>query len=108
MPASHLVFVGICGHVLALDRATGTEVWRRKLKGSEFVGVVLDNDDLLASARGEVFRLDPATGQVLWNNPLRGMGWGLVSIATPATSSGAQPALAAERRRRAAAAATSA
>jgi hypothetical protein len=49
---------------------------------------VLDDGVLYATARGEVFCLDPATGGVFWNNPLRGMGWGLVSIATPGSSPG--------------------
>jgi outer membrane protein assembly factor BamB len=76
-----LLFVGVKGTVLALDRATGEEVWRTPLKGSDFVNLQLDGGDLLASARGEVFCLDPATGAVRWNNPLRGLGWGLVSFA---------------------------
>ena len=37
-----MVFIGIKGTVLALDRATGQEVWRSKLKGASFVNVILD------------------------------------------------------------------
>ena len=71
------VYVGIKGHVLALDIATGTERWRTKLKGSDFVHVVSDGYRLLAAVRGEIFCLDGATGAVLWNNRLPGMGMGL-------------------------------
>lgn len=83
-PSRESVFVGIAGTVLALDRATGEERWRTSLKGGDFVNVVLDGGQLLASARGEVFCLDPTTGEILWNNPLKGLGWGLVSLTSPA------------------------
>ncbi len=82
-----IVFVGIKGCALALDRATGREIWRTELKGSDFVNMVLDGGELFATTRGEVFCLDPATGRIRWNNPLKGMGWGLVTIATPQASS---------------------
>ena len=86
-PRYPVVFIGVKGTVVALDRATGREVWRTPLKGSEFVNLVLDDGVLYATARGEVFCLDPATGRICWNNPLRGLGWGLVSIATAGSSS---------------------
>lgn len=70
--------------MLALDRATGAEVWRTKLKG-DFVNVVLDQGELYATTQGEVFRLDPASGQVVWNNTLKGLGLGLVTVATAAS-----------------------
>jgi outer membrane protein assembly factor BamB len=82
-----LVFLGIKGTVVALERSTGREVWRTPLKGSDFVNLVLDDGALYATARGEIFCLDPATGAVCWRNPLRGMGRGLVTIATPGGSS---------------------
>ena len=79
-----MVFIGIRGTVLALDRATGQEVWRSKLKGSAFVNVVLDGSDLYATTQGEVFGLDPASGAIRWNNKLPGFGHGLITVATPA------------------------
>lgn len=82
-----MVFVGMKGTVLALDRASGQEVWRTPLTGGDFVNLVLDDGALYATARGEIFCLDPLTGRVYWNNPLRWMGRGLVTIATPGTSS---------------------
>ena len=76
-----LMYIGIKGTVVALDRRTGVEYWRTPLKGSDFVNVALDDESVFATARGEVFCLEPATGRVLWNNPLKGMGWGLITIA---------------------------
>jgi outer membrane protein assembly factor BamB len=83
----NVIYVGIKGSVLALDRKTGDEVWQTRLKGSDFVNLVLDGDDLLAATRGEMFCLDARTGNVRWNNRLRGWGWGLVCIATEQKSS---------------------
>ncbi len=96
------VFVGIKGSILALERATGRQLWQTPLKGSDFVNLVLDGDDLLATTRGEVFCLDPASGRIRWNNPLKGMGWGLATIATsyPAAM---KPAMAEYRRQQEAA-----
>jgi len=82
MASTGLIYVGIRGYVLALDRATGTEVWRTTLKGQDFINLALTDGELLATARGELYCLDPATGMIRWHNPLKGLGWGLVSIAT--------------------------
>ncbi|HYM07481.1 MAG TPA: PQQ-binding-like beta-propeller repeat protein [Terriglobales bacterium] len=81
MAKTSLLFIGIKGTALALDRATGQEVWRSKLKGSSFVNVVLDSGELYATTEGEVFRLDPASGAICWNNRLPGLGHGLVTVA---------------------------
>lgn len=77
-----LVFVAGAGQVAALDRATGAEVWRTKLKGATFVNLLSGNGELYATAYGEIFALDPATGTVLWTNPLKGMGYGLIAMAS--------------------------
>jgi outer membrane protein assembly factor BamB len=102
---SHIVFAGIKGTVVALDRATGSELWRCRLKGSDFVNLVLDGNSLYATTKGELFCLDPATGQIRWHNRLSGLGWGLVTIAT--ATSGQMPPSAEKRRRDQAAAAAS-
>jgi hypothetical protein len=81
MAVSSCVFVGIRGAVVALDRATGTQVWITTLKGTDFVNVFLSEAELFASTRGEIFCMDPSTGQIRWRNPLKGLGWGLVTIA---------------------------
>ena len=91
-----LTYVGIKGHVLALDRATGTEIWRTKLSGlrmktSDFVYLSLDDDQLYATLSGEIFCLDSASGEVRWHDQLKGLGTGLVSIvsaASPASDGG--------------------
>ena len=90
------VYVGIHGHVLALDPATGTELWRTKLEGvrartSSFVNVLLDGEQVYASFSGEVFCLDARTGALRWQNQLRGLGTGLVTMASATAVPAAPP-----------------
>ena len=111
MKTSDLVFIGIKGSVVALNRTTGEQVWVTRLKGSDFVNIVVQNETLLASCYGEIFCLEPLTGTRLWQNPLKGFGVGLATIATAGNlGSGNAPVLAAKRRHdeEAAAAATTA
>ncbi len=75
------IFVGIKGTVVALDRTTGTELWRSKLSGSDFVNIVIDGSELVAATEGEVYCLDPTTGAIRWHNTLSGLGYGFVAIA---------------------------
>jgi outer membrane protein assembly factor BamB len=51
------------------------------------VNVVVDNDLVIATTRGEVFGLDATSGRTLWHNELPGMGLGLISVATAAGTS---------------------
>jgi len=100
MKTSDLVFIGIKGSVVALNRNTGEQVWVTRLKGYDFVNLVVQNETVLASCYGEIFCLDPLTGTALWQNPLKGFGVGLATIAIAGNSgSGNAPVLAAKRRR---------
>jgi len=107
MKTAQLVFIGIKGSVVALDRATGQQVWATHLKGSDFVNVVVQDGAVLASCYGEIFCLDPLTGVGMWNNPLKGFGRGLATIATE-SNPGSGNAVLVEKRRRDQAAAASA
>jgi outer membrane protein assembly factor BamB len=99
MKTSDLVFVGIKGSVIALNRANGQQVWATHLKGSGFVNVVLENGAVLASCYGEVFCLEPLTGNGRWHNPLKGFGMGLTTIATEANPGGGHLPVLAEKHR---------
>ena len=100
MKTSDLVFIGIKGSVVALNRATGEQVWATLLKGSDFVNVVLEEGAIYASCCGEVFCLDPLTGEGLWHNRLKGFGRGLATIAAEHTPRSANDVVSAEKRRR--------
>src|SRR5215467_10629864 len=108
MKHSDLVFVGIRGSVVALDRSKGNQVWATHLKGWNFVNVVLQNEVVLASCQGEIYCLDPLTGNTLWHNPLKGFGTGLATIATESNQTNANVFVMSEQRRRDEAAAASA
>ena len=79
-----LIFVGLNGYAVALDRDTGEIVWSNNEMKSGYVTLLLDGDRLIASTNGYIFCLDPLTGKILWNNPLKGYGMGnpaaLVSV----------------------------
>jgi hypothetical protein len=99
MKTEQLVFIGIKGSVVALNRATGKQVWATRLKGWDFVNVVVQEGTVLASSSGEIFSLDPFTGVVMWHNPLKGFGTGLATIAmAPSAQSGNASVLAEKRR----------
>ncbi len=100
---TELLVIGIGGHAVAVDPATGAEVWRTALKGRDFVTVSPAGRRVFAGAGGELFCLDAATGQVLWHNRLKGLGMGLVTFTGSEDAAAAR--VVAERRRAAAAAA---
>jgi outer membrane protein assembly factor BamB len=76
MTVEDLVFVGLNGYALALNRETGAIVWSNNKLKSGYVTLLLDGDRLIVSTNGYIFCLDPLTGDVLWNNPLKGYGMG--------------------------------
>jgi outer membrane protein assembly factor BamB len=45
------IFLGVHGEVVALDRATGQELWSTKLGGSDFVNLLLDQDRIIATTK---------------------------------------------------------
>jgi outer membrane protein assembly factor BamB len=94
-----LIYIGVRGSVLALDRSTGVEIWRTELKGLDFVNVVLDGDKILATTKGILYCLDSDSGQVQWTNELRGLGRGLVTVATANSQLGSVVPSAEKKRR---------
>jgi outer membrane protein assembly factor BamB len=108
MKTSELIFVGIKGSVVALNRTTGQQVWATHLKGSGFVNVLVQKEMILAACYGEIFCLEPLTGNALWHNPLRGFGLGLATIATEDNSRSGAATVAEQNRRDEAAAAAAA
>jgi outer membrane protein assembly factor BamB len=76
MDISQLVFVGLNGYALALDRDTGEIVWSNDQMKSGYVSLLVDGDRLIVSTNGYMYCLDPLTGEIRWHNPLRGYGAG--------------------------------
>ena len=110
-PRAGIVYIGLKAMVAALDRRTGSEVWRTPLKGgvgrsTSFVTLHRDGDILYAGVGGEVWALDPKSGAVLWHNPLKGWGYGIPSVLGDSDDarSSELPGAAADYKRQAAAA----
>jgi outer membrane protein assembly factor BamB len=76
MTIEQLIFVGLNGYALALDRDSGEIVWSNSEMKSGYVTLLLDYDRLIVSTNGYIYCLDPLTGNILWNNPLKGYGAG--------------------------------
>jgi hypothetical protein len=100
MKTSELVFIGIRGFVVALNRATGEQLWATQLRGYDFVNVVLQDGLVFATSHGEAFCLEPLTGKLLWHNRLKGFGLGLATIAADGAVQAGGLSLMAEKRRR--------
>jgi outer membrane protein assembly factor BamB len=79
-----LIFVGLNGYAVALNRNTGEIVWSNDQMKSGYVTLLLDFDRLIVSTNGYIYCLDPLTGNIQWHNPLKGYGVGaptsLVSV----------------------------
>jgi hypothetical protein len=80
MPIEQLIFVGLNGYVVALDRNTGEIVWYNDQMKSGYVTLLLDGDRLIASTNGYIYCLDPRTGKILWHNPMTGYGTAPTSL----------------------------
>ena len=99
IPASRLkqlddmVFVGTHGHVVALRRRDGEELWQTSLPqtGYSVASILVEEDQLLCASGGRVFGLDPFSGEIRWSNGLSGLGMGQVYLATRRSSTHAMP-----------------
>lgn len=79
-----LLFIGISGHVKAVDKRTGEDVWQVSLPKTGFglVNLLLEDGILYAGTVGLLFALDPMTGRTLWTHGLKGLGQGHIVFAT--------------------------
>ena len=88
-----VLYIGVGSHVVAIQAATGEELWRTQIKRSSYMTLHQDGDLLFAGAGGELFCIDRLSGAVLWHNKLKGLGLGLVAF--PGSSEAAMHAAAA-------------
>lgn len=85
--AADLVFVGLSGNVIALDRVDGSIVWEWRPPKVGYLTLLLDGDRLVVSSNGYLYCLDPTTGAPLWQNPLTGKGIGIACLTSVRGSS---------------------
>ncbi|KXS15459.1 hypothetical protein M427DRAFT_32405 [Gonapodya prolifera JEL478] len=71
--AREMIFVGTIGHVHAIDKRTGTTVWKNSLPsaGMAIVTLTLDRSRciLFVGIVAKVIAIDAATGAELWRTP---------------------------------------
>ena len=94
--------------MIALNRASGEQIWAQRLVSTSFANVVVEDEGIFATTNGEIYCLDPVTGDVRWHNKLKGYGTGLATIATSLSIGGKSTSVMAEKQRRDQQAATSA
>ncbi|MEI7947469.1 MAG: PQQ-binding-like beta-propeller repeat protein [bacterium] len=101
MRQEDMLFVGIKGRVLALDRNSGATLWETKVKGGafgdSFVNLFFDRGSVFAATQGVLFCLDATTGRIQWENPLKGCGYGIATLASVAGASGNAASIAYKR-----------
>ena len=84
------IFLGIKGHVVCLNKQTGNEVWRRKIKTDwGKPTIVVFSEQLYVYVQGVLFCLNATDGKILWQNKLKGLGTGSCVIAVEGSSTGA-------------------
>jgi outer membrane protein assembly factor BamB len=112
MKIEEMLFVGIKRRVLAVDRNTGKMVWETKLPvgsiADSFVNLFFDRGNVFAHTGGKLFCLETANGRIRWENPLKGCGYGIVTMASVAGSSGNLPGIVQKKQQDAAAAGSAA
>ncbi|NLW86705.1 MAG: PQQ-binding-like beta-propeller repeat protein [Planctomycetes bacterium] len=99
---ANLIFVGTHGHVRALDKHTGAEVWTTSLPGTAYSLVILLCEDgiVFAGANGKLFALHPSSGEILWRNELPGLRYGPMTLATTTAATNPLPLIVEDQRQR--------
>lgn len=85
-----MLYLGVKGSVVALQKSSGAELWRTHLKGGSFVTLAVGEDAVFAHTAGHLFCVDKANGAVRWSNDLPGLGYGLGTIALTGVAGGAE------------------
>jgi outer membrane protein assembly factor BamB len=91
--SDQLLYLGINGHVVAIDPVDGGEVWRTPLRTGLFLSaeqqqvcVLVHDGSVFAGCHGLLFCLDAESGDVLWTNELKGLGHNAITLAMAGTS----------------------
>jgi outer membrane protein assembly factor BamB len=83
--SANLLFVGVNGYVVALNKSNGAKIWDKPLTGVGFKPVLmvphLASNTLVVSAGPNLRSLNMRNGQLVWENKLTGMGFGYAMIA---------------------------
>jgi outer membrane protein assembly factor BamB len=76
------LFLGISNHVVCLNKKTGEQLWKTKLKSSSITNVYYEDGNIFAYSGGHLFCLLASDGSIVWENPLKGFGYSTCIIAS--------------------------
>jgi outer membrane protein assembly factor BamB len=76
------LFLGISNHVVSLNKKTGEQLWKTKLKSSTITNVYYEDGNIFAYSGGHLFCLQASDGSIVWENPLKGFGYSTCIIAS--------------------------
>ena len=80
-PAEPL-YIGTNHHVVAIDPANGSELWRTKLpEALSIVSILVRGEVVFAGTGGHLYALDRFSGRILWHNGLKGLGHLPITVA---------------------------
>jgi len=80
------IYLGTGSYVVCLDKRSGKELWRTKLKKTGLLTIAVVDDLVVAHARGSVYGLSKNDGVILWENGLPGLGYNYCIIASDSMS----------------------
>ncbi|NVK21144.1 MAG: PQQ-binding-like beta-propeller repeat protein [Kangiellaceae bacterium] len=84
------IYIGMAGHIACIDKSTGNEIWRTKLKkGSSLTNLVREGNQVIAYSGGHLYALNALTGNIQWENELKGLGYSYCIIAGSEQTAGA-------------------
>jgi outer membrane protein assembly factor BamB len=88
---SDCLFCTAGNHLVSVELATGTEVWRTRIPngGTSIASILVRDGCVVVACAGRMHCFDAASGTHLWTNELKGLGYGAVFVGP---SSGAQAA----------------
>jgi outer membrane protein assembly factor BamB len=95
--SSDVLVVGTRGYLLAYEKSSGKPLWKYQFKksfwarGSGYVVILVDGNNLFASCYGEIYCFDLLKGSLRWKDDLKGKGFGVVSFAVLGASTPAFP-----------------
>ena len=90
------LYIGLGRHVVAIDRITGAEIWRCRLRSTSYLTITVEPEAIYAGASGELYCIDPATGSIRWHNRLTGLGMSIVAFGSSGATINAAAAQAAQ------------
>ncbi|XQW85233.1 PQQ-binding-like beta-propeller repeat protein [Thalassotalea piscium] len=76
------LFLGISNHVVCINKKTGDELWKTKVKSSMITNIYYEEGFIFAYSGGHLFCLKAKDGAIIWENPLKGLGYGTCIIAS--------------------------